>query len=80
MTVFYDDDLKRRAFAAYWRSEKREGGSYDIPGASCSGFQRHGGKGYVVLRNNYRVLAVYRVTNRGILKGLKRWPKALEVY
>jgi hypothetical protein len=34
----------------------------------------------VVLRNNYRVLAVYRVTNRGILKGLKRWPKALEVY
>jgi hypothetical protein len=26
------------------------------------------------------VLAVYRVRNDGILKGLKRWPKAIEEY
>jgi hypothetical protein len=46
------------------------------------GLLRHGcvsgGKRYVVLRNTKGVLAVYRVRNDGILKGLRRWPAALE--
>lgn len=68
------DDLKRRAFAAWFRS-----GSNIQPGDGVSGVEEHGGKEYVVLRNGVdNVLAVYRVRNNGVLKGLKRWPKSIE--
>ena len=32
---------------------------------------------YVVLRNVNGILSVYRVRNDGKLKGLRRWPAAL---
>ena len=77
MTVT-DEQLTQRAFAAYFREAAR-GGAYspDQP-ANDSGVKEAGGKRYVVLRNVNGVLAVYRVRNDGVLKGLKRWPKELE--
>ena len=69
-----DEDLLRRAFAAYFRA----GDSMDQPGATASTVQKHKGLRYVVLRNNYRTLAVYRVKADGILRRLRRWPKELE--
>jgi hypothetical protein len=67
--------LLNRAFAAYFRSN---GNSASIP-SNFSSVRRHGGRFYVVLENITGILGVYRVRNDGILKGLKRWPKAIEV-
>ena len=64
--------LIRRAFAAYFRA-----GGTDQP-ANTSTTVVHEGKLYVVLHNVNGVLAVYRVLNKGTLKGLKRWPKEIE--
>lgn len=73
-----DDTLLRRAFAAYFRSAKAEGAwSPDQP-ANTSYVTEHDGKRYVVLENVNGVLAVYRVRTSGVLKGLRRWPKAIE--
>jgi hypothetical protein len=70
-----DDTLLRRAFAAYFRSATEP--SPDQP-ANDSYVTEHGGRLYVVLVNVNGVLAVYRVRNDGILKGLRRWPEAIE--
>jgi hypothetical protein len=63
------DELLQRAFAAYFRS-----GATDQPSKSASGIETVAGLQYVVLRSARGVLAVYRVRNDGVLKGLKRWP------
>jgi hypothetical protein len=73
-------DLVRRAMAAYYRSGRREGFTDEqitIP-ANTSYLAEVDGKQYVVLENVNGTLAVYRVRNDGVLKGLKRWPKELE--
>ena len=67
------DELTSRAFTAYFR---RHGELADQP-ANTSGEVVHDGLKYVVLHNANGVLAVYRVTNRGQLKHLTRWPDAL---
>lgn len=67
------DELLQRAMAAYFR-----GGGTDQPGRTESGVETVGELQYVVLRNVRGVLAVYRVRNDGMLKGLKRWPKELD--
>jgi len=66
-----NDDLTRRAYAAWFRS-----GAIDPP-SDTSGLVEHDGHRYVVLRNVRGVLAVYRVRNDGVLKRLRRWPDAL---
>jgi hypothetical protein len=66
-----DDDLKRRAFAAYFRA----GGTAQPSGQS--GVVIHGGLKYVHLYSGPETLAVYRYDNAGRLKRLKRWPKDL---
>ena len=71
---FDEDDVIRRAFAAWFR-----GGGRDQP-ANTSSVQEHGGKFYVELHNVNGTLAVYRVRNDGVLKRLKRWPKTVEDY
>jgi hypothetical protein len=87
------DDLTRRAFAAYYRTEgdanartegdanaRTEGDAnavVDQP-ADTSGVVEHEGKTYVVLHNARGTLAVYRVRNSGLLKRLRRWPAALD--
>jgi hypothetical protein len=67
-----DNDLTRRAFAAYFRA-----GGTDQP-AGTSGQVEHNGRRYVVLHNVNGTLAVYRILNNGRLKGLRRWPRAVE--
>jgi hypothetical protein len=71
MTLDEDDDLTRRAFAAYFRS-----GGTDQP-ANYSGVREHKGLRYVVLENVNGTLAVYRIRRDEVLKGLRRWPSAV---
>jgi hypothetical protein len=52
--------------------------SKDQPATSDSGVESYDGKYYVVLRNFNGVLKVYRVLNKGALKGLRRHPKAFD--
>jgi len=66
-----DEDLTRRALAAWFRT-----GGIDQP-SKASGVVRYGGLDYVVLVSTRGVLAVYRVNNDGWLRRLKRWPPAL---
>lgn len=67
------DSLLARALAGYWRAY--EGGPLVQPDPELSGVESHEGLLYVVLRVPDREpLAVYRVTNQGQLKQLKRWP------
>jgi hypothetical protein len=75
-----NDPLLVRAMSAYYRQGRREGHTDEqitIP-ANSSFLAELGGKRYVVLENVNGVLAVYRVRNDGVLKGLKRWPRELE--
>ena len=72
-----NEPLINRAFAAYFREAAREGYAPDQP-ASTSHLCELDGKQYVVLHNVKGVLAVYRVRNDGVLKGLRRWPAELE--
>lgn len=74
----YMSDLTTRAYAAYFRANSGNS-TVDQP-SNDSGELEHDGKRYVVLRNCRGILAVYRVRNDGMLKGLKRWPKELEVF
>jgi hypothetical protein len=67
-------DMTRRALAAYWQV----GAGGAEPSQAMSGECTYQNRGYVVLANSYRVLAVYRVRSNGFLRRLKRWPKALE--
>jgi hypothetical protein len=76
--IAYEDDLKKRAFAAYYR---RTGEFGDRPEWNDSTLGIHNGKEYIVLRNLHRndgsIVAVYRVRPKGVLKGLKRYPEEL---
>lgn len=74
MTLVEDveDDLRRRGFAAWFRT-----GGTDQPSGS-SGVHTVDGLKYVALHNGGKMLAVYRVDNQGRLKRLRRWPKELD--
>jgi hypothetical protein len=78
MAIFDDDNVMRRSLAAYFRSASSLGILMQ-PSQGDSGVQNHAGLSYAVLRNGGGILAVYRITNAGQLKRLKRWPKALEI-
>lgn len=67
-----DEDLRRRAFAAFFKS-----GGTDQPSGQ-SGVMDVDGLRYVRLFSAGKMLAVYRVDTVGRLKRLKRWPKALD--
>jgi len=66
-----DDDLLRRACAAWFRS----GGNVQPDLHRCSVTELEGLR-YVVLKNVDGLLAVYRVKNDGMLRAMARWPKA----
>jgi len=70
------DDLTRRALVAYLRSDGTAGSVSE----QDSGPVTHQGRTYVVLRPaaGSEVLAVYRYRTTGLLRRLKRWPKAIE--
>lgn len=61
------------AFAAYFR----RGATYQP--SDASGVVQVGGKSYVHLFNTNGTLAVYRIDNANRLKGLKRWPKEIDL-
>ena len=65
-------DLIRRATVGYLKA-----GNTGQP-SKASDVQTVNERSYVVLRNSGTVLAVYRVRTDGVLKGLKRWPAALD--
>lgn len=68
-----DEEVMRKALAAYFRS-----GATEQPSTIDSGVEIVEGLRYAVLRNVRGVLRVYRVRNDGMLKGLKRWPAAID--
>lgn len=70
------DELTRRAFAAYFRTE----GARAAQPSNLSGVEDLGDRQYVVLSNVNGILAVYRVRTSGALKRLRRWPRDLEAH
>jgi hypothetical protein len=70
-----DEDLTRRAYAAWFRT-----GGTDQPSRASSGVEIVAGRAYVRLASGDRILAIYRVENIGRLKRLRRWPKELETW
>jgi hypothetical protein len=78
MKTASDDELLRRGLSAYYRSAAKDPGQTVQPSSAESGVREVDGRKYVVLRNVSGILCVYRVRTDGMLKGLKRWPSALE--
>jgi hypothetical protein len=66
--------ILERAWRAY---QSTDSAAAEQPVDHCSSERVLGGLRYVVLRNNRRTLAVYRVRNSGLLRRMKRWPLAL---
>jgi hypothetical protein len=66
-------DPGKRALAAYFRKVGPVG---DIPSQPDEIVVK--GKSYVVLSNINGILAVYRILNNGLLKGLRRWPSEID--
>ena len=74
------NSLINRAFAAYFRASA-DGTQETVQPSNDSDIETVNERDYVVLRNVNGILAVYRVRRHdGVLKRLKRWPSALEVY
>lgn len=67
--------LLARALRAWFARQGEDG--ENSPTAAASSLEEIGGKRYVVLRGASGIRAVYRVRNDGMLKGMRRWPKAL---
>ncbi len=63
---FEQEDLSRRAIAAWYRSR-------GVGNPMSPRLELHQGRLYVVLEGAAGTLAVYRVKNDGALKRLKRW-------
>jgi hypothetical protein len=70
-------DYLARAMAA-WLRGSTTGVAPQYPHHAMSMEVTVHGKEYVVLANSAQVLGVYRIRPNGVLKLLKRWPKAVE--
>jgi len=71
-------NLETRALAAYFRGHDGIG---QLQQPRAVETVEHGGLTYIRLTNVNGILAVYRVrtvNGQPMLKGMKRWPKALE--
>ena len=77
---FWNEELGRRALSAYFRYPASDATTPvpQQPSEAVSGFETVGNRHYAVLRNSYRLLAVFRVRPDGTLKRLRRWPAELE--
>jgi len=72
------NNLENRALAAYFRGHDGIG---QLMQPAAVETVEHDGLTYIRLTNTHGILAVYRVrtvNGQPMLKGLKRWPKALE--
>lgn len=74
--VAEDDELLRRALAAYYRATSTDA----QPDTDTSRVVEHAGRLYVRLADrDGNLVAVFRVrAYNGILKRLRRWPEALD--
>jgi hypothetical protein len=72
-----EGEIVTRALHAYFTVANRAGLNADQPSLKLCGMEDIGDKTYIVLRNSYRTLAVYRLRNDNMLKRLKRWPAEL---
>lgn len=70
-------DIIKRAISAYSRRCQKQGFVYQEP-PTLSDTQKYKGKEYVVLRNVWGVLAVYRIRNNGILRHLSKYPSVFD--
>ena len=70
-----DEVLINRAVSAWYRY-----GGFDQPSRPHCSVEEISGRTYVALRNDSGILAVYRLTNKGQLRSLRRFPKELEVW
>jgi hypothetical protein len=70
-----EEELVARATRAWFMTARAKGYIPDIP-ANYSGVEECDNRLYVVLKNVNGMLAIYRIRNDGMLKALKRWPKA----
>jgi hypothetical protein len=79
MNAMQTDDrrLFERAVSAHYKF-RRVGQIVDQPSRALSGIEVHGSHEYLVLRNTRDLLGVYRITNQGVLKRLRRWPKTID--
>lgn len=75
--VGYGPTMSQRIIERAWRAYLVSDGLGAERPNSCSSIEIIDGLKYVVLRNGRAVLAVYRLTNRGKLRRMKRWPLAL---
>jgi hypothetical protein len=66
-------DYFTRAVAAHFRTCSREGTIPQQP-SNSSDVQTIGGRDYFVLESDHEILRVYRISNSGLLKELRRWP------
>jgi hypothetical protein len=75
-----DQNYLGRALAAYYRMMARRNRVDlpidDLPTRICE--EMIAEKAYVIMGNETRTLAVYRVRPAGVLRRLKRWPKGLD--
>ena len=67
-----EEDILTRVTAAYLKTEVAE-----WPNHRLSTVEEIDGKRYAVLRNAYRVLAVYHVHEDGNFEDLEDWPKSI---
>lgn len=72
-----DRRIVARAISAWYRTHVTIGMLDRQPSADESYIKEYGGKNYVVLQDSAGVVAVYRLTNRSLLKRLRRAPKGL---
>ena len=71
-----EDDLLRRAMAAYFKAGSSVGGILQQP-SKHSAVEKVNGLTYVAIRNGSDLLAAYRLKNDGALRRLTRWPAEL---
>lgn len=78
--------LEQRALSAYFRNGSKQlnsaGGIGSVMQPGAVETVEHNGLTYIRLSNTRGILAVYRVrtvNGEQVLKGLKRWPVAIEV-
>lgn len=74
-TTIPDEELERRALAAYFRYTE---GIVDQPTAGGVNVRELEGLRYVTIANGHRLLACYRVRHDGKLKRLVRVPSEIE--
>ena len=75
-----DKNYPGRALAAYYRTMAQHKPLDlpidDLPTRICE--ETIAERAYVIMCNGARTLAVYRVKPNGLLRRLKRWPKAFQ--